>query len=256
MAGWCTIKPVIDTAIDLSKYPDVCTVGKQLTERERLQALCKMCGTECAVDDYSVQWSFINASTFGFVLTEKATGKIISWSVMKDFPKETAQAAFERDFSEATLRYNKGVLRAVEDFLEAVRDLNPTANYKLECTDNGYRIYRPLSSAIGVVPFEMAVTKVMGKVPEESVIHPDLWNVVGSIEGEAGRSIARLVTRYMKIGVVFDKIEYFKDGDYRRTNIVGYRKRDDNSLHIVTLTNRHIDLTDPSVLTYHDYYTK
>lgn len=137
MTGWCTIKPVIDTEIDLSKYPDVCTVGKQLNERERLKELCKRCGILCEPDDYSVQWTFINASTYGFVLTEKATGKTTSWSVMKDFPKESAQAAFERDFSEASLRYNSGVVRAIEDFLEAVRDMNPTANYKLECTDNG-----------------------------------------------------------------------------------------------------------------------
>lgn len=254
--NWCTVKPIVDTKIDLSQYPSVCDVGKQLKDRQRLQALCKTCNAVCTVDDYTVQWTGVDAMTYMFVLTEKATGQTWEWSVKKDFPKEGPQAAFERDYSEATLRHGPGIVRALEDFLEALQVLNPAAGYKMECTETGYRFFRPLEGELALVPFQLDILTDPTPFPETSVIHPELWDVIGSIEGEAGRSIARLVTRYLRLGVVFDSVEHNRDCKYHESVITGWRKRSDSTKHLVRITNRYVDLADPTLAHYYRYYNK
>jgi hypothetical protein len=252
--SWCTIKPVVDTSIDLSQY-DVCQLGQQLKDRERLKDLCKRCNALCQPDAWSVQWQLIDATHYMFVLTEKATGQTLSWSVMKAFPNESAQAAFERDYIESTLRYNVSIMRALEDHLEALQDTNPTAHYRMECTATGYRIFRPIIVTLGLVPFQLDILTELGPVPLDRVTHPGLWEALAVVPGEAGRALARLVTRYMKLGVVFDTVEELTVQDYAKTTISGRIKRDNTTHYVVRLTRQDIQLTDPTLAQYHEYYT-
>ena len=126
----------------------------------------------------------------------------------------------------------------------------------MECTATGYRFFRPVDSDLGVVPLQLDILQVTSPVPEEAITNPEIWEVVGQIEGEAGRSLARMITRYMRLGVVFDTVTHRRDLEYHQSEIIGWRKRSDTTLHLVKITNRHIDLADPTLAHYHRYYTK
>ncbi|MCY1456210.1 hypothetical protein D9M71_734120 [compost metagenome] len=107
-----------------------------------------------------------------------------------------------------------------------------------------------------MVPFELAFEGVVGELPTDGVQHPEIWDYVGTIPGEAGRAVARMVTRMIKHGVVFDKVDRVVVKDYRSIVLQGYSYRNTDTHIAVKLTLQEIAVPDGDLVKYHEYFTE
>ncbi|MNC34344.1 hypothetical protein D3C75_827720 [compost metagenome] len=122
-------------------------------------------------------------------------------------------------------------------------------------TATGYRVFRPIMGNLGVVPFELTFVGTLGELPT-APMHPEIWDYIGTIPGEAGRAVARMVTRMIKHGVVFDKVERVIVKDYRSIVLQGYAYRNAETHTAVKLTIQEIAVQDDELVKYHEYFTE
>lgn len=249
-------KPAPITTIDLSVYGDPCDIYQNMLNR--IDALRRLQNQwpRCDIGRFDVQFQLSDAMTYYFTILDKANGERYEWSVQKEYTKESPEHAFERDYNESALRYNSGVRRALDDHLEALQDQSPGAFYRMDETTTGYRVFRPIMGNLGVVPFELSFTGIPGELPEGGVTHPEIWDYIGNIPGEAGRAIARMATRMIKQGVVFDKVDRVIVKDYRSIVLQGYSYRNAETHIAVKMTLQEIAAPDDDLVKYHEYFTE
>lgn len=249
-------KPTPDTSIDISVFGDPCGIYQNMLNRIDALRRLQSRWPRCDITRFDVQFQLINAMTYMFVITDQANGERYEWSVAKEFTKESPQSAFERDYNESALRYNSGVRRAIDDYLEGLQEQEPGAFYRLNETDTGHRVWRPIIGGLGLVPFELLFVGKPTAFDPNAVQHPDLWEYLGNIPGEPGRSIARMVKRLIKLGVVFDLVTREIVKDYRKIVLVGQAYRTNNTHTEVQLVLQEIAMSDENLITYHQYFTE
>lgn len=249
-------KPAPDTTIDLSVFGDPCDIYQNMLNRiealRRLQSQWPLCD----ITRFDVQFQLVNANAYMFTIFDKANSERYEWTVEKEYTKESPEHAFERDYNDSMVRYNAGALRALDDYLEAIQENDPSAYYRKEETTSGHRVWRPIRGGLGLVPFEFSVKAVNGPAIQPRVLHPEIWEYIGNIPGEAGRSIARMVKRLIKRGVVFDKAERTIVKDYRKVTLSGTVFRNAQTHNVVTITMQEIALSDGDLFQYHQYFTE
>jgi hypothetical protein len=249
-------KPTPDTSIDLSGLGGPCDVYKAMQNKIKAIKDCRVVGPLCDPTRFEVQFQLTDASSYMFVITDNETGEQVGYSVRKEFPKESAQRAFERDWIESAIRYNSGVVRALEDHLEALQLAEPDAGFHLRnvCGGFGYQIYRPISPGMDVIPFKLDFVPIKGVITDPPTMEPRIWDVIGNVPGEQGRSLARLITRLMRLGVSFTSVEETAISEYYNWTIQGWVKRNDDSHIQVILTHQGNALSDEQLAAYHEYY--
>lgn len=249
-------KPAPDTTIDISVFGDPCSIYQNMLNRidalRRLQAKWP----RCDISRFNVQFQLIDAMTYMFTIEDKANGETYEWSVRKEWTKEPPELAFERDYNESALRYNKGVVSALDDYLEAIDELNPERLYRQEETAKGYRVWRPIMGGLGLTPFEVSFTGIQGIVPLGRALLPDIDDFFGNIPGEPGRAIKRLIKRLTLLGVVFDQPQREIVKDYRRLVLTGKAYRTATTQTEVRIVLQEIALADDELYQYHQYFTE
>jgi hypothetical protein len=249
-------KPAPITTIDLSVYGNPCDIYQNMLNRIDALRRLQSQWPRCDISRFDVQFQLSDAMTYYFTILDKANGERYEWSVRKEYPNETPVHAFERDYNESALRYNSGVRRALDDHLEGLQEQSLSALYRMEETDTGYRVFRPIMGSLGVVPFDLTFVGTTGPLPTNGVIHPDIWDYIGTIPGEAGRAIARMVTRLIKLGVMFNKAERVIVKDYRSIVLEGYAYRNAETHTAVKLTLQELAVPDSDLIQYHQYFTE
>ncbi|QBJ02549.1 virion structural protein [Pseudomonas phage Psa21] len=249
-------KPAPNTTIDLSVYGNPCDIYQNMLNRIDALRRLKDQWPRCDFSRFDVQFQLSDAMTYMFVITDKANGEMYQWSVEKEFTKESAQHAFERDYNESALRYNSGVRRALDDHLEALQEDYAALLYRAEETDTGYRVWRPIVGPVGLVPFQLEFIGLPGVAVLPGVPREDIWDYIGNIPGEAGRAVARLVKRLIKLGVVFDSVERTVIKDYRSIVLEGYAWRNESTHTKVRMTMQEIAMLDKDLEQYHKLYTE
>lgn len=249
-------KPAPQTTIDLTGLGDPCDIYKNMLNKIDALRRLKAQWAQCDITRFDVQFQLADAMTYYFTIFDKANGERYEWSVRKEYTKESAEHAFERDYMESALRYNSGLRRALDDHLEALQEDSPDAFYRLQETTNGYRVWRPITGRLGVVPMELSFVGRPGVLPIDVPQHPLIWEYLGGIQGEAGRSLARAVLRMMKQGVVFHSAERTVVGDYRNITFIGRSPRNEQSYIETTMVIQEIDRPDGDLSQYHQYFTE
>lgn len=216
----------------------------------------------CKPDEFTVQWTPLDAITYMYAVTDKLTGEVIEYSVVKEFPKESPERAFERDWRFRELVYNRGVIRAVEDLLEAMEETVPHERFKLERVPmKSYVIHKPIQEDLGVIVFNIEYDverrdvrpfdkTVWNQVYQDSII--ELPNVTDKVA--YGTEV--LMKRLRKIGVRFQGIEFEHIHDMKRFTIIGLAYRDEYTNTVIRIRYQEMDLNDPTLRVYHEYYTK
>lgn len=217
----------------------------------------------CVPTQFTVQWSFIDAMTYMYSVTDVLTGEVIEYSVAKDYVRETALDAFERDWRTRELMYNRGVVCALNDLLEAMEDLNPAIHYKLERkVDEGYIIHKPIERELGVVVFKVEYHVVHLNEPVKDKLEFQLRYPDNKIEfpqeliSDIAYGTNVLVRRFRKIGVRFEGIVCERVKDFERFTVIGFSYRDHDTANVIKISYQDMDLNDPTLRTYHEYYTK
>lgn len=217
----------------------------------------------CVPTQFTVQWSFIDAMTYMYSVTDVLTGEVIEYSVAKDYVRETALDAFERDWRTRELMYNRGVVCALNDLLEAMEDLNPAVRYKLERNvDEGYIIHKPIDRELGVVVFKVEYHVVHLNEPIKDELEFQLRYPDNKIEfpqeliSDVAYGTNVLVRRFRKIGVRFEGIVSERVKDFERFTVIGFSYRDHDTVNVIKISYQDMDLNDPTLRTYHEYYTK
>jgi len=249
-------KPAPNTTIDLSVFGNPCDIYQNMLNRIDALRRLRSQWPRCDIGRFDVQFQLSDAMTYYFTIFDKANGERYEWSVRKEYTKESAEHAFERDYNESSLRYNAGVRRALDDHLEALEEEYPNAHYRLEETDNGYRVWRPIVGDVGVVPFQLDFIGYPGAGIFPGEPRTDIWDYIGNIPGEAGRAVARLVRRLIKLGVVFDHVERNIVKDYRAIVLEGYAYRNSDTHTKVKLTLQEVALLDRELDQYHEIFTR
>ena len=249
-------KPTPDTSIDISVFGDPCAIYQNMLNRIDALRRLRDQWPRCDISRFDVQFQLSDAMTYMFAITDNANGERYEWSVVKEFTKESPQRAFERDYNESALRYNSGVRRAIDDYLEGLHEQEPDAFYQYNETASGYRVWRPIIGGLGLVPFELSFTGKTGPVIQDRALHPEIWEYIGNIPGESGRSVARMVKRLIKLGVSFDKVSREVIKDYRKISLTGHAYRTGDTHTEVKLVLQEIAMTDTDLLAYHQYFTE
>lgn len=215
----------------------------------------------CEPKQFEVQWSFIDAMTYMFSVTDKLTGEVVEYSVSKEFTKESALEAFERDWRQRELMYNRGVICALNDLLEAMEDTNRDVRYKLERKPmESYIIHKPIRYDLGVIVFkvEYKVVEIPERMDKESfkLLFPDNQIIFPEdLISDIAYGSNVLVRRLRKIGVRWDSIVSERVKDFHRFTVRGAAYRDPQSITTVKISYQDMDLTNPELNTYHEYYT-
>lgn len=215
----------------------------------------------CKPDEFTVQWSIIDAMTYMFTVTDKLTDEIISYSVAKEYPKESPELAFERDWRFRELMYNRGVVRSMMDLLEAMEETNPSTLYKLSRVPlKEYVIHKPINVDLGVVVFKVTYEPLVRVGP---LLSKDEWKdkyadvpielpqVVDTVA--AGTQV--LLKRLRKVGVRFESVKSEILDDLKRFTITGYAYRDNGSDSVVKISYQEMDLNNPTLNAYNEYFT-
>lgn len=249
-------KPSPNTTIDLNGLGDPCSIYQNMLNRIDAIRRLRNVWPRCDISRFDVQFQLIDSMTFMFTVEDKASGERYEWSVPKESLRETPVTAFERDYNESALRYNRGVESALDDYLEALEEDYPARHYRLEETTNGYRVWRPIMGGLGLTPFAVTFTGTPGVMDTTQVMVPDIDDFFGNIPGEPGRAINRLIKRLTRLGVVFDQPERELVKDYRRLVLTGKAYRTVNTVTRVTITLQEIALEDTELYQYHQYFTE
>lgn len=249
-------RPAPDTTIKLFELGESCTVYQNMLNR--IDALRRQQNPwpPCDLERFDVKWQLINVMTYMFVLVDRATQETFEWSVVKAYPRETADHAWVREYNESAIRYNAPAYRALQDYVEALQDQFPTARYQLQERVNGWRAFRPITGKIGVVPFEMTFKAKPGAMQQDRMIHQDVWDAVSTIPGEAGLAVARMMQRQQKAGVYFNEVIQFVVKDYRTLIIKGHAFRDEETHTEVMIKLQEVAMSDVDLSLYHEYYTE
>ncbi len=215
----------------------------------------------CKPEQFKVQWTGIDAATYMFVVTDTLTGETISYSVTKEFTKESPEQAFERDWRQRDLVYNRGVVRAMEDLLEAMEETNPDKRYKLERIPmKQYVIHRPIQEDLGVIVFKVDIDPewrdlpMMSKEEWETVYH-NVPIQLPQIVDKVAYGTEVLMKRFRKAGVKFIRIECEELEDLKRFTIHGVAYRDHQTNTTVRISYQEMDLENPILRAYHEYFT-
>lgn len=249
-------KPAPNTTIDLGVFGDPCNIYQNMLNRIDALRRLRSKWPRCDISRFDVQFQLADAMTYYFTIMDKANGERYEWSVRKEYTKESAEHAFERDYNESALRYNAGVRRALDDHLEALEEEYPTAHYRLEETGTGYRVWRPIVQTVGVVPFQLDFLGMPGDGVALGPPRDDIWDYLGNIPGEAGRAVARLVKRLINLGVTFHHIERVVIKDYRSIVLEGYAYRNSTTYTKVRLVLQEVALSDTELDQYHEIFTE
>lgn len=216
----------------------------------------------CVPTQFSVQWSPLDAMTYMFSVTDKLTGEVVEYSVEKDFTKESPEEAFERDWRKRELMYNRGIVTALNDLLEAMEDLNPTVRYKLERNPmDSYVIHKPIETDLGVIVFkiEYGITMLPERLTKEQFLEAFPDNPIefpSDLMSDITYGTNTLVRRFRKIGVRWHDVVNERVKDFHRFTIRGVGYRDPNSVNTIKISYQDMDLTNPELRIYHEYYTK
>lgn len=216
----------------------------------------------CKPDEFTVQWTFIDAVTYMFAVTDKLTGETIEYSVVKEFTKESPEQAFERDWRYRELMYNRGVVRAMDDLLEAMEETNSHIRYKLERQPmKSYVIHKPIDADLGVIVFKVDYAAVMRNgqyhdYNEWKRLYQDHPIELPDIVSKVAYGTDVLLKRFRKAGVRFQGIECEHVANMKRFSIVGLAYRDHMSNTEIRISYQEMDLNDPTLKMYHEYFTK
>lgn len=215
----------------------------------------------CKPEQFNVQWTFIDAATYMFAVTDKLTGETTEYSVVKEFTNESPEQAFERDWRQRELVYNRGVNRAMEDLLEAMEETTPLIQYKLQRVPmRSHVIHKPIREDLGVVVFKVDY------VVETRVGEPygkDVWDTMyldtviqlPAIIDKIAYGTDVLLKRFRKLGVRFTGIINEELEDLKRFTIEGVSYRDTTTNTKVLITYQEMDLENPILRAYHEYFT-
>lgn len=215
----------------------------------------------CKPQQFKVQWSFVDVMTYMYTITDVLTGDVISYSVERDFTKESPLEAFERDWRQRELVYNRGVLSGLNDLLEAMEDINPQVRYKISRqAPKRYIIHKPIDSELGVIVFkiEYGVRLLDEFTPKEIFkdVFPDTpITMPTELISEIAYGTNVLLRRFRKIGVSWLGMECEKVKDFNRFTIDGVSYRNNWSVNTIKISYQDMDLNDPTLKLYHEYYT-
>lgn len=215
----------------------------------------------CKPQQFTVQWSFIDAMTYMYSVSDLLTGEIVEYSVEKDFTKESPLEAFERDWRQRELVYNRGILSGLNDLLEAMEDINPTIRYKIERqAPKRYIIHKPLEADLGVIVFKIEYgVRILDAftTPEtfKEAFPDNPITLPSELIGEITYGTNVLLRRFRKIGVSWLGIESERVKDFSRFTIEGVSYRNNWSVNTIKISYQDMDLTDPTLRLYHEYYT-
>lgn len=215
----------------------------------------------CKPEQFKVQWTFIDATTYMFVVSDNLTGETIEYSVVKEFTKESPEQAFERDWRQRELVYNRGVIRALDDLLEAMEETNPTTVYKLQRTPmKQYVIHKPIQSDLGVVVFKVdysVETRLGDPITKEEwkALVIDQAITLPAVVDKIAYGTDVLLKRLRKIGVRFTGIVSEELEDLSRFTITGVGYRDNTTNTVVRISYQEMDLSNPTLNAYHEYFT-
>lgn len=249
----CAKREIPDTSIDIDGLGTNCDVWAHLKDMFDYLKEERVGAVPCDTKRYSVQHSLVDAMTYLFIITDHLTGETLEYTVVKEFTKEGPQEAFERDYRERELRYNRSIVRALEDHLEALQEVHPDDGYTLRRNKDGYRIFRPIKQDLGVVVF-----RVDYEVEDGPVVMPRITSTTEfpDVPGELGRSIELLIKRFGKLGVVFEEaVVDEKINDYREVSLTGRTFRSPWNHMKITISYQEIALDDDKLRRYHEYYT-
>lgn len=213
----------------------------------------------CKTDQFTVKWTGIDAMTYLMVVTDNLTGETCEYSVTREHTFESPMQAFERDWREKEIRYNRGIKRAVDDTLEAFEELNPNVPYKLSYDRKGYKIHRPIKPDLGIVLWKIDYGIEANIIPvplvDWHIFYPDNEITLPDVAPEIGALLVLLIKRMRKAGVSFSHVDYKVIGDYKSIEIVGASYRDANSRNTIKIVYQEMDLDNHELRTYHEYYT-
>lgn len=213
----------------------------------------------CKPDQFRLQWSHVDAMTYLMIVTDKLTGEVIEYSVPKEFTFESPDEAFARDYREKEIRHNRGIVRAIDDTLEAFEELNPQTPYKLSYGPKGYYIHRPIQKDLGVicwkVEYGVDIHEIPvpwedwhDKYPEFSIEIPDIAPKIAGV-------LVLLIKRMRKAGVHFERVDYRTIDDLKTIEIIGASYRNNMSRNTVKIVYQEMDLTKQALSAYHEFYT-
>lgn len=256
MSVYCRCeKPKVDSSIDPSVLGSPCEVYNALLNKKNALLAERVRGPVCDPLRFDVQFQLISTMTYMFTLTDNETGEVVSWSVEKQTVDETPQHAFELDYAVSTLRYNSGVRRALEDHLEALQEQYPQEGYQLVSTVHGFLVERAISGTIGLVPFQLDLLPYPGVQPEtEPGATSAVWELIGGIPGEAGRALARLIQRYIKLGASWELASSTLTGGLTRNTLIGSAPATDDAHIRFVIQLRDHTATDEQLVVAHSYY--
>lgn len=215
----------------------------------------------CVPTQFTVQWTFVDAMTYMYAVTDKLTGEVIEYSVAKDFTKESPMQAFERDWRQRELVYNRGVVSALNDLLEAMEDLNPLVKYKISRQQpKRYIIHKPIETDLGVIVFKVEYGVLVKPNGVDPLLFPTEYPDVPillpeDLIGEIAYGTNTLIRRFRKIGVRFSGVTTDRVKDFHRFTVEGVSYRDGFSVNTIKISYQDMDLTDPELNIYHEYYT-
>lgn len=213
----------------------------------------------CKPEQFTVQWTFVDATTYSFVVTDNLTGETIEYSVVKEFTKESPEQAFERDWRYRELVYNRGVNRALEDLLEAVEEATPEHQYKLQRVPmTRHIIHRPIREDLGVIVFKVdysVETRPMMTKEEWVLAYQDTEIVLPEIVPGVAYGTNVLLKRFRKLGVKFTGAANLTLEDLKQFTITGVSYRDSTTNTVIKISYQEMDLDNPILRAYHEYYT-
>lgn len=214
----------------------------------------------CKPDQFKVQWAIINPMTYLYAVTDLLTGELCEYSVVKEYPHEGPEAAFERDYRVKELRHNRGVRRAIDDTLEAFEELYPTLHYKLSEDKAGFKIHHSIRRNLGVISWKIDYGYHRHHKPmnllEWVLFYPDHPIDIPNVLPEVGSALQLLIKRMRKTGVHFEKIETVKVHDLDLIEITGGAYLNSTTMATVKITYQEMDINKPTLNAYYEYYTE
>lgn len=212
----------------------------------------------CKPEQFKVQWSGIDAMTYLFAVTDLLTGELCEYSVVKEYTHESPEDAFERDYRQKELRYNRGIRRAVDDTLEAFEELHPEIMYKLSETYNGFYVHRPIRHNLGVIVWKVVYGVEAHVIPvpwDDQEHYPENDIQIPDVLPSIAQALELLMKRMRKIGVKFERVDFKNIEDFKTIEVIGASYRNNMSKNTIKIVYQEMDLTKQALNAYHEFYT-